>query len=116
MTVTYTPVLWLLPAAGMGGAPRERTRHASFAPLGGSDDDVAALFPAFEKVEPASFSPPSPDDLGNDRAARLLRSALRMDSALGAAHSAPWPVSPCSLAPTSSSRCLWRFARPRCAC
>ncbi|MFD6095261.1 helicase-related protein [Nocardiopsis flavescens] len=53
-------------------------------PLGGSDDDVAALFPAFEKVEAASFAPPTPDDLGDARAAGLLRSALRIGFRSGA--------------------------------
>ncbi|MFL1428148.1 MULTISPECIES: helicase-related protein [unclassified Nocardiopsis] len=53
-------------------------------PLGGSDDDVAALFPAFEKVAAASFAPPTPDDLGDARAAGLLRSALRIGFRSGA--------------------------------
>ena len=53
-------------------------------PLGGSDDDVAALFPAFEKVEAATFAPPTPDDLGDARAAGLLRSALRIGFRSGA--------------------------------
>ncbi|MBB6119495.1 DEAD/DEAH box helicase [Nocardiopsis algeriensis] len=53
-------------------------------PLGGSDDDVAALFPAFERVEQARFAPPTPSDLGNARAAGLLRSALRIGFRSGA--------------------------------
>ncbi|NKY99993.1 DEAD/DEAH box helicase [Nocardiopsis alborubida] len=53
-------------------------------PLGGGDDDVAALFPAFEKVAAASFAPPTPDDLGNAQAAGLLRSALRIGFRSGA--------------------------------
>lgn len=47
-------------------------------PLGGGDDDVAGLLPALEQVSPAAFPPPSPDDLGDDRSARLLREALRI--------------------------------------
>ncbi|MFG2410155.1 helicase-related protein [Streptomyces goshikiensis] len=47
-------------------------------PLGGSTDDVAGVLPALETVRPASFAPPSPDDIGDQSAARLLRSALRI--------------------------------------
>lgn len=47
-------------------------------PLGGGDDDVAAVLPALEEVVPASFAPPTPGDLGDDRSARLLRDALRI--------------------------------------
>ena len=47
-------------------------------PLGGTDDEVAAVFPALEPVEGASFPKPEPDDLGDAQAARLLRTALRI--------------------------------------
>lgn len=47
-------------------------------PLGGTDDDIAGVLPAIERVNPASFPPPSPSDLGDDASARLLRSALRI--------------------------------------
>lgn len=47
-------------------------------PLGGGQDDIAAVLPALEKVETAAFPPPSPEDLGDDRSARLLRDALRI--------------------------------------
>ncbi|MEV5407538.1 DEAD/DEAH box helicase [Thermopolyspora sp. NPDC052614] len=53
-------------------------------PLGGADDDIAAVFPAFEDVTPARFAPPSAADLGNERAAGLLRSALRIGFRSGA--------------------------------
>ncbi|SOE56778.1 SNF2 family N-terminal domain-containing protein [Streptomyces sp. OV198] len=53
-------------------------------PLGGSDDDIAAVFPAFEKVEEAKFAPPEPSDLGDQRAAGLLRTALRIGFRSGA--------------------------------
>ncbi|MEU7093326.1 DEAD/DEAH box helicase [Kitasatospora aureofaciens] len=53
-------------------------------PLGGSDDDIAAVFPAFETVKGAEFAAPSPDDLGDQRAAGLLRSALRIGFRSGA--------------------------------
>ncbi|SKA35364.1 Superfamily II DNA/RNA helicases, SNF2 family [Marinactinospora thermotolerans DSM 45154] len=53
-------------------------------PLGGSEDDIAAVFPAFEEVRPAEFTAPSPDDLGDQRAAGLLRTALRIGFRSGA--------------------------------
>ncbi len=53
-------------------------------PLGGSDDDIAAVFPAFEQIEPAQFVRPSADDLGDARRAGLLRTALRIGFRSGA--------------------------------
>ncbi|GGZ02505.1 DEAD/DEAH box helicase [Streptomyces poonensis] len=53
-------------------------------PLGGSDDDIAAVFPAFEEVKGAEFAPPEPSDLGDQRAAGLLRTALRVGFRSGA--------------------------------
>ncbi|RKR90550.1 SNF2 domain-containing protein [Micromonospora pisi] len=53
-------------------------------PLGGSDDDIAAVFPTFEQVRSAEFAPPSASDLGDARAAGLLRSALRVGFRSGA--------------------------------
>ncbi|MFB7650800.1 MULTISPECIES: helicase-related protein [unclassified Streptomyces] len=53
-------------------------------PLGGSDDDVAAVFPVFETVEEARFAAPEPGDLGDQRAAGLLRTALRVGFRSGA--------------------------------
>ncbi|MEU1372425.1 DEAD/DEAH box helicase [Streptomyces triculaminicus] len=53
-------------------------------PLGGSDDDIAAVFPAFEEVNSAEFAPPEPSDLGDQRAAGLLRTALRIGFRSGA--------------------------------
>ncbi len=47
-------------------------------PLGGSDDEVAGVFPAFEQVSPATFPPPDPCDAGNALSAGLLRTALRI--------------------------------------
>lgn len=47
-------------------------------PLGGGEDDIAGVLPAHEKVRSATFAPPSPTDLGDDRSARLLRDALRI--------------------------------------
>ena len=47
-------------------------------PLGGSDDEIAAVFPDLEPVDQARFPAPSPDDLGDARAAGLLRTALRI--------------------------------------
>ncbi|MDJ0465272.1 DEAD/DEAH box helicase [Streptomyces sp. H27-C3] len=53
-------------------------------PLGGGEDDIAAVFPAFEQVQSAQFAPPSPSDLGDQRAAGLLRTALRIGFRSGA--------------------------------
>ncbi|GAA1895435.1 helicase-related protein [Streptomyces sodiiphilus] len=53
-------------------------------PLGGSEDDIAAVFPSFENVRPAEFAPPAPADLGDQRAAGLLRTALRIGFRSGA--------------------------------
>ncbi|MEU0395774.1 helicase-related protein [Streptomyces sp. NPDC006208] len=53
-------------------------------PLGGSDDDIAAVFPAFEEVQGAEFAAPEPSDLGDQRAAGLLRTALRIGFRSGA--------------------------------
>lgn len=47
-------------------------------PLGGADDDVAGILRGIEPIESATFPPPAPDDLGDDRSARLLRDALRI--------------------------------------
>ncbi|MFD8122311.1 DEAD/DEAH box helicase, partial [Streptomyces albidoflavus] len=53
-------------------------------PLGGSEDDIAAVFPSFEEVRPAEFAAPSSDDLGDQQAAGLLRTALRIGFRSGA--------------------------------
>jgi superfamily II DNA or RNA helicase len=53
-------------------------------PLGGADDDIAAVFPDFEEVGSAEFPPPSADDLGDAHAAGLLRSGLRIGFRSGA--------------------------------
>ncbi|MFF2937055.1 helicase-related protein [Streptomyces mirabilis] len=53
-------------------------------PLGGSDDDIAAVFPTFEEVKSAEFAAPEPSDLGDQRAAGLLRTALRIGFRSGA--------------------------------
>ncbi|WP_328976043.1 DEAD/DEAH box helicase [Streptomyces canus] len=53
-------------------------------PLGGSEDDIAAVFPSFEDVRHAEFAAPSAADLGDQRAAGLLRTALRIGFRSGA--------------------------------
>ena len=47
-------------------------------PLGGTDDDIAAVFPALEPVTEARFPAPAAEDLGDAQAAGLLRTALRV--------------------------------------
>jgi superfamily II DNA or RNA helicase len=46
-------------------------------PLGGTEAEVAGILTAVEDVEPATFAPPTIDDVGDHRSARLLRDALR---------------------------------------
>ncbi|WP_280395665.1 DEAD/DEAH box helicase [Nocardia brasiliensis] len=53
-------------------------------PLGGTDDDVAAVFPRHEPVRQSRFDQPSAGDLGDAHAAGLLRSALRIGFRSGA--------------------------------
>jgi superfamily II DNA or RNA helicase len=47
-------------------------------PLGGSGAETAGIYLPLEKVEPATFSPPDPKDIGDYRSSRLLRDALRL--------------------------------------
>lgn len=49
-------------------------------PLGGGDDDTAAVLTALETVTAATFPPPTPADLGDAASAGLLRTALRIGS------------------------------------
>lgn len=85
MTTTYAPGS-LVSARGREWVvlPESATDMLVLRPLGGSDDDVAALFPDFEKVSAATFDAPDPTDLGNAEAAGLLRSALRIGFRAGA--------------------------------
>ncbi len=46
-------------------------------PIAGADSEPVGVLPAVEHVEPAQFPPPTLDDLGSDRSARLLRDAVR---------------------------------------
>ena len=45
-------------------------------PLGGGDDDTAAVFPALEEVTAATFTPPTVDDLGDTASRIKLESEL----------------------------------------
>ncbi|MFW6721965.1 helicase-related protein [Streptomyces sp. MAR4 CNY-716] len=85
MTRTYTPGS-LVTARGREWVvlPDSEPDLLVLRPLGGSDDDISAVFPAFEQVQDAQFAPPSPADLGDQRAAGLLRSALRIGFRSGA--------------------------------
>ncbi|MEU5875596.1 DEAD/DEAH box helicase [Glycomyces sp. NPDC047369] len=58
--------------------PESETDLLVLRPLGGSDDDIAAIFPELETVEPASFPPPTVDDLGDASSAGLLRTAMQI--------------------------------------
>ncbi|MBI4369149.1 MAG: DEAD/DEAH box helicase [Elusimicrobia bacterium] len=46
-------------------------------PLGGTMDEIAGVCTVLERVEPASFQPPSPEDLGDYFSCQLLRDATR---------------------------------------
>jgi superfamily II DNA or RNA helicase len=52
-------------------------------PLGGSQEDAVGVFPD-EGVEPATFPPPGPQDLGDAASTDLLRTALRVGFASSA--------------------------------
>jgi len=47
-------------------------------PLGGTADEIAGISTALEKVEPATFAPPGPPDLGDFFSCRLLRDASQL--------------------------------------
>ncbi|MFE1032909.1 DEAD/DEAH box helicase [Streptomyces sp. NPDC058807] len=85
MSLTYTAGS-LVAARGREWVvlPESATDMLVLRPLGGSEDDIAAVFPSFEEVRPAEFAAPSPDDLGDQRAAGLLRTALRIGFRSGA--------------------------------
>ncbi|SDG02364.1 SNF2 family N-terminal domain-containing protein [Sinosporangium album] len=85
MTTAYTPGS-LVSARGRDWVvlPDSAPDMLVLRPLGGADDDIAAVFPAFETVESAEFAPPSAADLGDAHAAGLLRSALRIGFRSGA--------------------------------
>jgi SNF2 family DNA or RNA helicase len=53
-------------------------------PLGGADDDIAAVFPSFEEVRSAQFPPPNASSLVEAQAAGLLPAALRIGFPAGA--------------------------------
>ncbi|MFC8944305.1 MULTISPECIES: DEAD/DEAH box helicase [Streptomyces] len=85
MSLTYTAGS-LVAARGREWVvlPESATDMLVLRPLGGNEDDIAAVFPSFEEVRPAEFAAPSPDDLGDQRAAGLLRTALRIGFRSGA--------------------------------
>ncbi len=47
-------------------------------PLGGTEDEVTGLYLPLEPVESATFAPPDPSQMGDDRSCRLLRDAVRL--------------------------------------
>lgn len=85
MTSPYTPGA-LVTARGRDWVvlPESAADMLVLRPLGGGDDDVAAVFPAFEKITSAEFTLPTPDDLGDAHAAGLLRTALQIGFRSGA--------------------------------
>jgi superfamily II DNA or RNA helicase len=79
MTVAYAPGS-LVTARGREWVvlPDSEPDMLVLRPLAGTDNEVAAVFPGLEDVTQASFPPPVPEDLGDYRAASLLRTALRI--------------------------------------
>lgn len=47
-------------------------------PLGGTDEEETGILTTLEKVEPAQFDLPTPDQLGDHLSCRLLRDAVRL--------------------------------------
>ncbi len=47
-------------------------------PLGGTDDEVTGIFTTLESIEPAQFTLPDPQQVGDHHSARLLRAAVRL--------------------------------------
>ena len=47
-------------------------------PVAGADNETVGVLPDLEPVTEASFDPPTLEDLGNDRSARLLRDAVKL--------------------------------------
>ncbi len=47
-------------------------------PLGGTEDEVTGIFVPLERVDPAHFDLPNPNQLGDYRSCRLLRDAVRL--------------------------------------
>ncbi len=58
--------------------PETRDELIIAKPLGGTDDEVTGILPSLEAIEPASFSLPRIEHLGDYRSCRLLRDALRI--------------------------------------
>jgi superfamily II DNA or RNA helicase len=58
--------------------PESETDLLIVRPLGGSDEEVAGIHLGLETVEPAALAPPTVNDLGDYRSARLLRDAVRL--------------------------------------
>jgi superfamily II DNA or RNA helicase len=53
-------------------------------PLAATDDEVTGISIELEKVEPAHFDLPNPDQVGDHRSCRLLRDAIRLSTRAGA--------------------------------
>ena len=58
--------------------PESRDDLLILRPLGGMDDEVTGIYLPLEHVEPAAFSLPDPNQIGDFRSCRLLRDAIRL--------------------------------------
>ena len=61
-----------------GVLPESEENLLVLRPLGGTDDEITGIYLTLEKVEPASFALPDPQQIGDYRSARLLRDAVRL--------------------------------------
>ena len=74
-------------------------------PLGGSDDEIAAVFPDLEPVAQASFPPPSPTTSATHGRRGCCAPRCASGSGPAPGRSAPWRRSPSNRGPTSWCRC-----------
>jgi superfamily II DNA or RNA helicase len=58
--------------------PESNDEFLLLRPLGGTEEEIAGVHLALEKVEPATFGLPDPTLVGDYRSAKLLRSAVRL--------------------------------------
>lgn len=58
--------------------PQSTDELAVLRPLGGTDAETAGILTELEAVEAATFAPPTVEDRGDHRSARMLRDALRL--------------------------------------
>ena len=58
--------------------PESETDLLILRPLGGAEEEIAGVYLPLERVEPATFAPPTLNLLGDHTSCRLLRDAVRL--------------------------------------